>query len=109
MTDVLDRAVSVCEQHGGTRVTKITLKIGVMSGIVASYVQSFFDVLSKGTPAEGAEITIEDDPAVFVCRKCGAKTVYGQLGSEYVCSSCGSPALHLEGGYGLQIVNIGIV
>ncbi len=47
MTNVLDRAVSVCTEHGGTKVTKITLKIGVMSGIVASYVQSFFDVLSK--------------------------------------------------------------
>lgn len=109
MTDVLDRSLAVCQQHGGTKVTKITLKIGVMSGIVASYVQSFFDVLSKGTAAEGAEIVIEDDPAVFVCRECGARTVYGQLGPEYVCSACGSPSLHLSGGYGLQIVNIGIV
>ena len=109
MTDVLDRAVSVCTEHGGTRVTKITLKIGVMSGIVASYVQSFFDVLSKGTIAEGAQIEIQEDPAVFLCRKCGSKTVYAQLGPEYVCSSCGSPSLHLESGYGLQIVNIGIV
>ena len=109
MTDVLDRALAVCQEHGGTKVTNITLKIGVMSGIVATYVQSFFDVLAKGTAAEGAEIAIEDDPAVFICRKCGAKTVYAQLGPEYVCSSCGSPALRLSGGYGLQIVNVGIV
>ena len=85
MTDVLDRALEVCQQHGGTKVTKITLKIGVMSGIVASYVQSFFDVLSKGTAAAGAEIVIEDDPAVFICRKCGAETVYTQHGPEYFC------------------------
>ena len=109
MTDVLDRALEVCQQHGGTKVTKITLKIGVMSGIVASYVQSFFDVLSKGTAAAGAEIVIEDDPAVFICRKCGAETVYTQLGPEYVCSACGSPALRLTDGYRFQIVSIGIL
>ena len=109
MTDVLDRALVVCEEHGGTKVAKITLKIGVMSGIVAGYVQSFFDVLSKGTAAEGAEIIIETDPAVFLCRKCGAKTTYAALGPEYVCSACGSTSLHLSGGYGLQIVNVGIV
>jgi hydrogenase nickel incorporation protein HypA/HybF len=109
MTDVLNRALSVCEEHGGTKVTKITLKVGVMSGIVAAYVQSFFDVLSKGSAAEGAEIVIENDPAVFTCRKCGARTEYPALSPEYVCSQCGSGALHLEGGYGLQIMNIGIV
>ena len=109
MTDVLDRSLAVCQQHGGTKVTKITLKIGVMSGIVASYVQSFFDVLSKGTAAEGAEIVIEDDPAVFTCRKCGERTEYAALSPEYVCAHCGSAALHLEGGYGLQIINVGIL
>ena len=109
MTDVLDRAVAVCEEHGGTKVTMITLRIGVMSGIVASYVQSFFDVLSKGTVCEGAEIVIENDPAVFICRRCGARTEYAELSPEYVCSECGSPALHLTGGYGLQIINVGIV
>lgn len=109
MTDVLDRAVAVCEEHGGTKVTKITLKIGLMSGILPDYVQSFFDVLSKGTIAEGAQIVIESVPAVFVCRKCGAGTVYKELGPEYVCSQCGSPALRLTDGYRFQIVSIGIL
>ncbi len=109
MTNVLDRAVAVCQEHGGTKVTKITLKIGVMSGILPNYVQSFFDVLSKGTLAEGAQIVIESDPAVFMCRQCGAETVYPELAAEYVCSQCGSSALRLTGGYRFQIVNISIV
>lgn len=109
MTNVLDRAVAVCQEHGGTRVTKIMLKIGVMSGILPNYVQSFFDVLSKGTIAEGAQIVIESDPAVFMCRQCGTESVYSEPGAEYVCSQCGSPALRLTGGYRFQIVNISIV
>jgi Zn finger protein HypA/HybF (possibly regulating hydrogenase expression) len=109
MTDVLDTALRVAEENGGKKVTKITLKVGLMSGIIPSYVQSFFDVISKNTPAEGAEIIIEPDPAVFFCRKCGQSTVYDALGPEYVCRSCGSPSLRLNSGYGFQIVNVGII
>lgn len=109
MADVLDTAVRVAGEHGGKRVTKITLKIGLMSGVMPEYVQSFFDVISKGTAAEGAEITILPDPAVFICRKCGEQTVYDQLGPEYVCSACGSGALRMLSGYGFQIVSVGII
>ena len=109
MTDVLDTALRVVEEHGGKKVTKITLKVGLMSGIVSTYVQSFFDVISKDTAASGAELVIEPDPAVFLCRKCGAQTVYEALGPEYVCEHCGSQALKLESGYGFQIINVGII
>ncbi|NLH02089.1 MAG: hydrogenase maturation nickel metallochaperone HypA [Clostridiales bacterium] len=109
MTDVLDTALRVAEEHGGKKVTKITLKVGLMSGIVADYVQSFFDVIAKDTIASGAELVIESDPAVFVCRKCGGQTVYKKLGPEYICEHCGSQALRLTSGYGFQIVSVGIL
>lgn len=109
MADVLDTALRVAQSNGGKRVSKITLKIGVMSGIVPMYVQSFFDVIARDTAAAGAKITIETDPAVFVCRKCGEKTEYDELGPQYVCQSCGSEALRLISGYGFQIVSVGII
>ncbi|MGI5985528.1 MAG: hydrogenase maturation nickel metallochaperone HypA [Clostridiales bacterium] len=109
MTDVLDTALRVAEEHGGKKVTKITLKVGLMSGVIPTYVQSFFDVISKDTIAKDAEIAIEPDPAVFTCRKCGGKTVYNELGPEYVCEHCGSQALRLISGYGFQIISVGII
>ena len=109
MTDVLDTALRVCEENGGKKVTKITLKVGLMSGIIPSYVQSFFDVISNDTKASGAKLEIISDPAVFTCRKCGNTTVYDALGPEYVCKDCGSPALRMNSGYGFQIVNVGII
>ena len=108
MTDVLDTAIRVAEDNGGRQVTKITLKIGLMSGVKAEYVQSFFAVISKDTIAQKAEIAIENDPAVFVCRSCGGKTVYEALGPDYICSACGSQALRLVSGHGFPIVNAGI-
>ncbi|MFB0921645.1 MAG: hydrogenase maturation nickel metallochaperone HypA [Oscillospiraceae bacterium] len=109
MVDVLDMALRVAEQNGGKKVTRITLKIGLMSGIMPEYVQSFFDVISENTIAKGAQIIIEPDPAVFVCRKCGEETTYEALDPEYVCKACGSAALRMTSGYGFQIVNVGII
>ena len=109
MNDVLETAVRVAKENSGHRVTKITLKIGVMSGVVHTYVQSFFDVISKGTIAEGAEIVIENDPAVFRCCECGRTTVYDRLGPEYVCHACKSESLRLVSGRNFQIVSVAIV
>lgn len=109
MNDVLETAVRVAQSNGGRRVTKITLKIGVMSGVVADYVQSFFEVISKGTIAQGATIEIISDPVVFRCRECSRTTVYEKLGPEYVCHACGSESLLLLSGRGFQIVSVAIV
>lgn len=109
MNDVLDTAVRVAKENSGRRVTKIVLKIGVMSGVVDTYVQSFFDLISKGTIAEGAEVEIDSDPAVFRCCKCGMTTVYDKLGPEYACHACGSESLRLISGHGFQIVSVAIV
>jgi hydrogenase nickel incorporation protein HypA/HybF len=109
MTDVLDTALRAAERNGGKKVTRITLKIGLMSGVMPAYVQSFFDVIAKATIAEGAEILVEHDPAVFICRHCGEKTAYAELGAEYLCRHCGSRALRLTAGYGFQIVSVAIV
>lgn len=108
MTDVLDTALRVARDNGGKAVTKITLKIGLMSGVQAEYVQSFFEVISKDTIAAKAEIVIENEPAAFLCRSCGEKTVYEALGPDYLCSACGSEALRLLTGRSFQIVNVGI-
>lgn len=109
LNEVLDTALKVANQHDGSKVTKITLKIGLMSGIVPRFVQSYFDVLSKDTIAKDAKLIIEMDPAVFICCECGKKTIYTEQPPHFECGSCGSRALRLISGYRFQIVNVGIV
>lgn len=109
LNEVLDMALKVAKQHDGTKVTKITLKIGLMSGIVPRFVQSYFDVLSKDTIAKDAKLIIEMDPAVFICCDCGAKTIYTEQAPHFECEACGSRTLRMISGYRFQIVNVGIV
>jgi len=65
---VIDAAVDAVPE-GGT-LSRVTVTIGPMSGVVADSLQFGFEVASKGTPAEGAELEIVEVPLVVHCTTC---------------------------------------
>lgn len=109
MQDVLDIAVRTAENNNGSRVTKITLLVGVLSGILPNYMQSYFDLISKGTIAESAELIIEVEPAVFTCPDCGGRTVFERYGPDFVCGECGSANVRLLSGKSFKILSVAII
>lgn len=109
LNEVLATALKVAEKNNGKKVTKITLRIGAMSGIVPRICSSMLEVITEGTIAEGCEVVIEEVPAVFKCIECGEETSYDQPGPEYKCHACGSDLLRLTSGYKFQLLNVGIV
>ena len=109
MNNVLDSAIRVAKENNGHRVTKVTLKVGVLSGILPDYMAAFFDMISQNTIAQGAELIIEIEPAVFLCRDCGEKTSFDRYGPDFICSNCNSENLSLLSGKSFQIVSVAIV
>ncbi len=72
---------------GASRVTQIRLVVGGFTGFVPDSVQFYFDLLSRGTLAEGAELVIERRPGQIRCAACGL--VYEPLdGQIWVCPAC---------------------
>lgn len=59
------------EAAGGRRVTDIYLQVGRMAAVVPSSIEVFFDHLSKGTLAEGAQLHFETLPVEMGCLDCG--------------------------------------
>lgn len=59
------------EAAAGRRVTDIYLQVGRMAAIVPASVEVFFDHLSKGTLAEGAQLHFETLPVEMRCLDCG--------------------------------------
>ena len=91
------------EHAKGDRITDIHLRVGNLSGIVPESVEFYFDYLSKGTPAEGAELVFRRVPARFSCRACGKE--YEMAGQEprsryygWVCPVCGELQPEVVGG-----------
>ena len=109
MRDVLSTAVRAADENGAAKVTKITLKVGVLSGILPNFMQEYFDVISKDTKAENAQLVIETEPAIFHCTDCSKKTVYEKFGPDFSCEHCSGNSIRLLHGKTFQIVSVAVI
>lgn len=69
------------------KIEVIRLVIGDLSTIIDESVQMYFDILSKGTIAEGAKLEFKRIPAQFVCTSCGH--IYNKPKNGFDCPVCG--------------------
>ena len=98
------------EQNQVQRVLGITLLIGEMSDIVDEWLQRYFDYLSRGTVAEGAELTINRSPAVFRCGDCGDEYVVNiRNKGSFSCPVCGGANVSLISGREFQVQELKVI
>ena len=64
----------------------VEVKVGHLRQVVPSALE-LASVRTKGTPLEGAELRIEEVPAVGSCRACAAESAVD--GFPLRCSACG--------------------
>ena len=84
--DVLQLALEHAGRAGAKRVQRINLVVGALSGIVDDSIQFYFDFVSQGTPAEGAQLTFERVPTRFRCRACGQEFEFQD--DNWTCPAC---------------------
>jgi len=98
------------EMNKAKQVVGITLQIGEMSDIVDEWLQRYFDYLSRGTIAEGAEIIIERSPAIFRCGDCGEEYIVDiKAGGKFSCPECGTNNVDLVSGREFQVKELKVV
>jgi hydrogenase nickel incorporation protein HypA/HybF len=94
---VLDRA----RREGATRIRAIRGWIAETEALSPESVRFHFDLLAKGTPAEGAELTLA---LLHVSARCGAcGFVYAPDHHVLLCPECSSTDGELLGQTGLGI------
>ncbi len=98
---------SIPDELSGARIAKINLKIGKMAAVVADSLRFCFEIASKDTPAEGAELVIEEIPLQLRCRDCG--TQWTAREPVFVCPDCKGSSVEMVSGRELDINTIEIV
>jgi hydrogenase nickel incorporation protein HypA/HybF len=104
VASVFDVLEEKAREHGATRVTKVVLKVGVLSGVVPDLLESAFDISKKGTLADGARLTIETVPVKLRCPDCGGATV--REDADFSCAGCGSRRVEILEGRELVVERI---
>ncbi len=91
----------LCERSAWTRVRRIVLKVGHMRQVDPELLVFAFDVVSKGTLSEGAELSVLELPVVFKCNACGENVT--SEATAFICLNCGSTDVELLSGMELTI------
>jgi hydrogenase nickel incorporation protein HypA/HybF len=102
---ILKVALDASQKNGARRITVVNLVVGELSSMVDDSVQFYFDILSKGTLAEGAALRFRREPSTAVCLDCqhqfDARAPFAPA-----CPICGSGRLQIKGGREFYVESI---
>jgi len=101
---LLDQVESIARAHGATRVERILLKVGPLSGVEPALLQNAYPLAAAGTLAEHAELVIEPAPVRVRCSECGAES--DAAPNRLLCASCGGWKTRLISGDELLLANL---
>ncbi len=91
-------------EHGASRVTRVVLKVGTMSGVVPELLVSAFDIYKKETLAETARLDIVVVPVKLRCPDCAGEAV--REDADFSCAACGSRRVEIVEGRELIVERI---
>jgi hydrogenase nickel incorporation protein HypA/HybF len=93
---ILDVAINKAKETGSGKVLQIDLVIGEASSVVDDCIQFYFDIIGKGTIAEGARLNFNRRPLEMKCNGCG--TVFNPGKEDWECPKCRKWDVQLKGG-----------
>ncbi len=101
---LLEIALRHARKAEAQRIIRLNLVIGELASIVDDSVQFYWDIVSRDTIAEGAELHFERLPATLRCLSCDH--VFPLDGREYACPACGSERVVAAGGDEFRLESI---
>lgn len=104
---LLDQVQSIARDHGATRVERIFLHIGPLSGVEGELLRNAYPLAAAGTLAEGAVLDIEPAPIRVYCTQCGAES--DATPNRLLCAACGSHHTRLVSGDELLLARVELV
>jgi hydrogenase nickel incorporation protein HypA/HybF len=101
---LLEIALRHAEKAGAGRIVRLNLVIGKLASIVDDSVQFYWDIISRDTIAEGAELHFERVPGVLRCLGCGH--TFPLNGRDYACPVCNETQVVAAGGDEFRLESI---
>ncbi len=106
----MESALTVVQRHAAERkarrVDRIVLRIGALSGVEPDALRFAFDVVTRGTVAEGAVLAIEDVPARVYCAACRREFTGEDHSFIFTCPDCHALCGEVRSGRELELSRI---
>lgn len=106
MQEAVRLALETAHNSGATRVHGLRLRVGGISGVVPDAMRFAFDMVCRGTAAEGARLEIDEVQARGWCPACEVEFAADDVLNE--CPQCHAVSAELRGGRELEIASVEI-
>ncbi len=103
---LLEISLRHAQQADTARIKSLNLVIGELSSIVDDSVQFYWDIISRGTIAEGAQLNFRRIPAALRCEDCAHEFPLDH--KDYVCPDCGSSRVMVVAGDDFSLESIDV-
>lgn len=89
------------QENSISKINRVKLVVGKMTAALPSALEFAFEILSRGTLMEGAELEIEEQEIVGKCAACAKEFKCGPY--VFVCPDCGHTRVEIISGRDLYI------
>lgn len=83
---LIETVLETAKANDAFSVEEVELEIGEMRLVVPSALELCFEVVSEGTIAQGAKLTISEKKITMECGSCGKR--YGAEIGNFICPKC---------------------
>jgi hydrogenase nickel incorporation protein HypA/HybF len=104
---LIEQVVNAMKREGASKISSITVDVGVLSGVDPEALQMGFNVASEGTLAQGAKLTIQKIEAKIFCKTCQKESVVEDF--CFLCPKCGSTEVEMKEGRELKVREMEVV
>jgi hydrogenase nickel incorporation protein HypA/HybF len=94
---------AVTERTGTARVATVRVRVGRLAGVVPDAMRFCFELVTSGTPLDGAALEIDQPEGRGRCRSCGADLVLPDL---ILLCDCGSADVEVLAGRELAVASV---
>ena len=105
---IVQSLIDACEKHAlendATKVTKVVVKIGVMSGVEPELLKTAFDTFKEKTICDDAKFIMNIQSVVIKCNSCQKESTLKRL--EYCCPICNSTDLDIIDGEDMYLMQL---
>ncbi len=94
------------KRHGASKVEKVVVKIGILSGVEPHLLKIAFDTFKERSICEDAELELVIQPIVALCKKCGHKNLFEKNSLFFECQMCKEGELEIVEGEDMYLLSL---
>ncbi len=105
---IVQSLIESCEDHAkqndATKVTKVVVKIGVMSGVEPHLLNEAFNLFKEDSICDGCEFVMNIQKVKIECRECNKVSELQK--NEYLCPHCKSVEIKIIDGEDMFLMQL---